>query len=70
MSDLTRSEAINWCINNMADFGKPSPFPPPPGWMWAESGGSHVLAPMFTITDQGDEITAAEVGMLPPSHGV
>lgn len=63
MQDLTRSEAVQWCRDNMADFHAPV-FPPPEGWAWAESGNQLVLQPIFTITDQGDEITAAEVGML------
>lgn len=69
MSDYTREEAINWCIEHMADFVTPV-YPPPEGWMWAESGDQLVLAPIFTMTDQGDEITAAEVGILPSSHRV
>lgn len=64
MTDYTRREAIQWCKDNMADFDKPAPFPPPDGWIWVEAGASHVLSPIFTITDQGDEITAVEVGML------
>ena len=62
MSDLTRNEAIQWCYENMVDFKNPI-FPPPSGWMWAESGESFVLTPIFTITDEGDEITSAEIGM-------
>lgn len=67
MQDLTRKEAIQWCKDNMADFRTPV-FPPPEGWLWAESGEQLVLQPIFTITDQGDEITAAEVGMLAAGH--
>lgn len=66
MSDYTREEAIQWCRENMADFYTPV-YPPPSGWMWAESGESLVLSPIFTMTDQGDEITSVEVGMLPAS---
>lgn len=62
MIDLTRQEAIQWCRDNMADFHTPV-FPPPEGWAWAESGEALVLQPIFTITDQGGEITAAEVGI-------
>lgn len=65
--DATRQEAIQWCIDNMADFRVPV-FPPPEGWLWAESGNQLVLSPIFTMTDQGDEITAAEVGMLPAGN--
>lgn len=62
MKDLTRQEAIQWCRDNMADFYTPV-FPPPEGWAWCEAGESLVLQPIFTITDQGDEITSAEVGI-------
>lgn len=62
-TDYTRQEAIQWCIDNMADFSTPV-FPPPNGWMWAESGDKLVLISIFTITDQGDEITAIDVGIL------
>lgn len=67
MSDLTRGEAINWCREKMADFRDPV-FPPPSGWAWAQSGAQLVLTPIFTITDQGDEITAIDVGMLPAAR--
>jgi len=43
----------------MCDFKTPV-YPPPSGWMWAESGDALVLAPIFTMTDQGDEISSVE----------
>ena len=67
MKDATRQEAIQWCKDNMADFHTPV-FPSPEGWLWAESGNQLVLQPIFTMTDQGDEITAAEVGMQQAGH--
>ncbi len=66
MTDATRQEAINWCRTNMCDFRNPV-YPPPSGWMWAESGDALVLAPIFTMTDQGEEITSVEVGVMPSS---
>lgn len=63
MSDATRLEAIEWCKEKMCDFRNPV-FPPPSGWMWAESGIELVLAPAFTVTDQGEEITSVEVGVI------
>lgn len=60
MSDLTRTEAIQWCKDNQCNFRTPV-FPPPEGWMWAESEFDLVLEPIFTVTDQGDEITRTEV---------
>jgi hypothetical protein len=59
MKDATRQEAIQWCINNKCDFLSPV-FPPPEGWQWAKSEGL-CLTPIFTITDQGDEIEFQEV---------
>lgn len=67
MKDATRQEAIQWCRDKMADFHTPV-FPTPEGWLWAESGNQLVLQPIFTMTDQGDEITAAEVGMQQAGH--
>lgn len=67
MYDYTRREVIEWCRRNMVDFRTPV-FPPPSGWMWAESGSQFVLAPIFTMTDQGDEITSADVGILPAGN--
>lgn len=64
MKDATRKEAISWVMENMCDFRTPV-FPPPDGWMWAESGAALVLTPIFTMTDQGDAITSAEVGVVP-----
>ena len=69
MSDLTREQAIDWCLENWADFKTPV-YPPPSGWMWSESGEALVLAPIFTITDQGEDITTADVGLLPSSSQV
>jgi len=62
MSDLSRTEAIQWCRENQCDFRTPV-YPPPEGWMWCESKSSTdlTLDPIFTMTDQGDEITRQEV---------
>jgi len=64
--DLTRLQAIDWCRKHMADFHTPV-YPPPNGWMWAESGEALILTTIFTITDQAD-ITAVDVGMLQAGH--
>lgn len=65
MSDLTRSEAIQWCRKNFCDLSdrRTLVFPPPSGWMWAESNSGFVLEPIFTITDQGSAITSVDVMM-------
>lgn len=62
MSDFTREQAIEWCKSNGCNFIDPV-FPPPSGWMWAESGDtdSLTLEPIFTMTDQGGAITLSEV---------
>lgn len=64
MADATRDEALNWCRQQACDFRTPV-FPPPQGWMWADSGEALVLTPIFTMTDQGDEITTAEARVIP-----
>ena len=58
--DLTRQEAIKWCKDKKCDFKTPI-LPPPSGWFWAEGKDGLCLEPIFTITDQGDEITSKEV---------
>lgn len=60
MKDATRAQAIQWCKLKRCDFDTPV-FPPPNGWAWAESGTRLCLSPIFTITDQGEEITLEEV---------
>ena len=60
MSDATRVQAIQWCKDNNCDFKKPV-FPPPDGWLWAAQGDHLTLDPIFTMTDQGDELTLQEV---------
>lgn len=61
MSDYTREQAIQWCKDNGCNFSEPV-FPPPSGWMWAEtSSSSLVLEPIFTMTDQGGAITRDDV---------
>lgn len=60
MSDLTRDEAVQWCKDKEADFITPV-FPPPEGWMWADAEDGLTLEPIFTVTDQGEGITKAEV---------
>lgn len=50
MSDLTRQQAIEWCVEKGADFMTPV-YPPPSGWAWAESGNNQsnlVLTQIFT----------------------
>lgn len=55
MSDATRDEVIDWCIDNKINFTKPI-FPPPDGWMWAGNEGSDVksLTAIFTNTEDED----------------
>lgn len=60
MGDKTRVQVIQWCKENNCDFKTPV-YPPPQGWMWADLNSAFVLMPIFTLTDQGDEITKAEV---------
>lgn len=45
MTDATRDEAIQWCIENKVDFTKPV-FPPPDGWMW---GDTNVPAKVLSV---------------------
>lgn len=63
MADATRQEALAWCKEKHCDFRNPV-YPPPEGWMWAESGAEIVLSPIFTMTKEGDEITSAECGII------
>jgi len=61
MKEATRSEAIAWCKSNGCDF-ETAVFTPPEGWAWAQNDGKGlVLQPIFTITDQGSEITKTHV---------
>ena len=62
MKDATRAEAIEWCKANDCDFVTPI-FPPPEGWLWAncDERKQLCLTPIFTMTDQGEEIYADEV---------
>ena len=53
MADLTRDEAIKWCVDNKADFVS-GIFPPPNGWMWCEESSRLILSTVFTVTDQPD----------------
>lgn len=54
MADATREEAIQWCIDNKVDFTNPK-FPPPKGWMWAETGvPAMALTAIFTNTEDED----------------
>jgi len=55
MTDANREQAIQWCIDNRADFTKPI-FPPPDGWGWYENEGVevHTLAAVFTNTEDED----------------
>ena len=64
--DAARQDAIKWIREKMCDFKNPV-YPPPSGWMWAESGDALVLAPIFTMTDQGEEICSVEVNAAPSS---
>lgn len=63
MQDRTRQEVLQWCKDNKCDFLTPV-YPPPEGWFWATSGGKLTLSPIFTITDQGNDITLEEVREL------
>lgn len=61
MTDFTREQAIEWCREMQCDFDT-AVFPPPRGWMWGETDTSGlVLTPIFTMTDQGDDITKGEI---------
>lgn len=60
MKDLTRKQALQWCHDQQCNFIDPV-FPPPGGWMWADGDDGLILTPVFTITDQGEEITREEV---------
>lgn len=62
MTDATRPEALQWCIDNMCDFRNPV-FPPPNGWMWGESGEALILTAIFT-SDCSD-ITSVDIGIIP-----
>jgi len=54
MSDATREEAIQWCIDNKVDF-KNTSFPPPDGWMWGDTGSElYILTTIFTNTEDED----------------
>lgn len=62
MTDATRAEALQWARENMQNFNEPL-FPSPNGWLWANCPDRKqlCLSPIFTMTDQGDEIYADEV---------
>ena len=54
MTDATRDEAIQWCIDNKVDFTKLK-FPPPKGWMWVDTGvAAKALTANFTNTEDED----------------
>lgn len=65
--DATREQVIQWCIAKGCNFVDPV-FPAPRGWMWANGPSSLVLTPIFTMTDQGDEVTAGEVAARKPEE--
>lgn len=60
MTDATRQEAIQWAIDNKCDF-QTSVWPSPNGWLWAQFNGGLVLSPIFTMTDQGEDLGLQEV---------
>lgn len=57
MSDASRQQVLNWCVDNKVDFCKPL-FPPPDGWMWCDPVGEgvkfHSLTAIFTNTVDDD----------------
>ena len=62
-SDLTRDEAIDWCVAKKVDFTRPI-FPPPEGWMWFDTGApAKGLTAVFTadIGDDDEDITSIDV---------
>ena len=62
-TDLTRDEAIQWCIDNKADPSNPV-FPPPTGWMWGDGGGFQILTPIFTnnaVQDDDSDIESFDI---------
>lgn len=66
MADATRDEVIQWCADNKVDFNKPK-FPPPEGWMWADTGvPAKVLTTIFTNTEDEDIVSIDNVNH--PSH--
>lgn len=60
MSDMTRDEAIQWCITNKIDFTKPK-YPPPEGWMWFDTGvPAKGLTAIFT-NEETEDIESVDV---------
>lgn len=54
MTDATRDEAIQRCVDNKVDFTQPK-FPPPNGWMWADTDvPAKALTAIFTNTEDED----------------
>ena len=65
MRDATRKEVVTWCLENDVDFTDPL-FPPPAGWMWAETGEpdtENILTAIFTNTEDED-ICSMDVAMV------
>ncbi len=62
MTDLSREQVIDWCVDNNCDFLDPV-FPPPNGWAWADydlSKKSLILTAIFTNTEDKD-ITSVDI---------
>jgi hypothetical protein len=61
MTDATREEVIDWCIENKVNFAKPIS-PPPEGWMWADIQGypEKELVAIFTNTED-DDVSSIDV---------
>lgn len=60
MAAATRQEALEWCIENNADF-QTAILPAPGGWMWAEEKDALVLVAVFTLVEPNHDITKNDV---------
>lgn len=54
MSDATRQEVIQWCIDNKVNFVD-GHYPPPEGWGWYKNKDSDVMSLCAVFTNTEDE---------------
>ncbi len=67
MTDATRDEALQWCVDKRIDFTNPQ-FPPPEGWMWGDTGvPAQMLTAIHTNTED-DDIESVDVLFHVVSH--